>query len=86
MSRSLVEDPSGVRAVEARDAVEQRALPGAVGPDDADDLPLAHRERDVVVGEQPAEPLGDALDVQERRGAHFSFHPSLWRSPHTPLG
>jgi hypothetical protein len=75
-----------VGPVEARDAVEERALSGAVRPDDADDLPLAHREGDVVVGEEPAEALGDAADVEERRGAHSFFDPIFWRSPQTPWG
>ena len=41
------------RAVEARDAVERAGLPGAVRPDDRDDLALVDRERQAVDGPTP---------------------------------
>ena len=41
-------DPTRVRTEEARDHVEECRLPGAVGPDDADDLPVTGMEGDVI--------------------------------------
>src|SRR6266702_690667 len=61
---------SGARTVKAGDATEERALPGAVRPDDAHDLPLGDREGDVLVGDDPREALGHPADLEER-GAHL---------------
>src|SRR4029077_18644786 len=58
-----------VGLVEARDQVEERRLAGAVGPDQADDLALAHVERDVVDRDDPAEPSRHVLDREQGHGA-----------------
>ena len=56
------------RLVEAGDAIEHRGLAGAVGPDQRGDVAAAHRERDVVDGEQPTEAHGQVLDLEQGRG------------------
>jgi hypothetical protein len=57
-----------VRLVQARDQVEERRLPGPVGPDQAGDLPLGHVQRDVVDRHDPAERLRHVLDREQRHG------------------
>ena len=52
---------------EAVQHVEERGLAGAVGPDDAEDLALAHLEADVRQGLQTDERLRDAAHVEQRR-------------------
>ena len=61
-------DPAGVGAQIAVDAVEQGGLAGAVGPDEADDLPLVHPQGRPVEGGDPGEALGDGLGLEQ--GAH----------------
>ena len=53
-----VPDAAGVGRVEARDHVERGGLPGAVGTDDADDLPLADRQAHVPGGLHTSEADG----------------------------
>ena len=53
--------------VEARDDVEGGRLAGAVGADQAGDLALLHRERDVVEGDDAAEAARDVAELEERR-------------------
>ena len=53
-----------------RQQVEKGGLAGTVGADDADDLALAHRQRDVVDGAQAKKMLAHLGDGQEI-GAHF---------------
>ena len=48
--------------------VEEGGLAGAVGADERDDRSARDGEVDVAVGDQPAEPHGDLLGVQERTG------------------
>ena len=48
-------DSAGLVAVEPRQAVEQRGLARAVGPDEAADLAFAHLEADRVEGDDAAE-------------------------------
>ncbi len=59
---ALVGDAALLRMVEAVDAVEHRALAGAVGADDGADLVLAHIEADV----------GQRLHAAERQRLMFS--------------
>jgi hypothetical protein len=54
-----------VGAVKPRDDVEEGGLAGAVRADEAGDRALVLRERDVVEGEDPAEPALHVLDAQE---------------------
>src|SRR5207244_11305322 len=64
---SVVEpDPPVRRLVETRDQVEAGRLPGAVGPDEADDLALLAPERKIVHGPEAAEVLRQALGLEER--------------------
>ena len=56
------------RLVEAGDAIEHRGLAGAVRPDQRSDVVAAHRERNVVDGEQPTEAHGQVLDLEQGRG------------------
>src|SRR5205814_10505826 len=62
-------DAALVRVQRSADAVEQRGLAGAVGPDQADDLAGVDRERDVVIGHESAEALRALLDEWQRRHA-----------------
>ena len=56
LQRAAVEDDvAGVEPVEARDRVEGRRLPGAVGADQADDRALGDLEGDVVERDDPPE-------------------------------
>src|SRR5207245_10786892 len=70
-----LEDDVAVRRREyAGDRVEQRGLPGAVRPDEREDLAALHIEGDVVDRDEAAEPLGDVVDAQDvvRRGGRRS--------------
>src|SRR5207237_9042137 len=51
-------------------AVEEGGLARAVRSDETHDLALADAEVDPVVRDQPSEPFGESLDLEERRG-HF---------------
>src|SRR5262249_30206592 len=64
---AIERDAPGVRPVDAADAVEQRGLAGAVGPDHAKDLAFAHVEADLVQCGYAAEALGHAVDREQRR-------------------
>ena len=77
---------AGVRALEAGEEVEERRLPGAIGPDDADQLAGRHAERHVPVGSDSAVPLGEPLDLEERRRAHPVRRRPRWASAMTPPG
>ena len=57
------------RLVEAAEAVEQRRLAGAVGPDERADLALLDLERQVGEREDPAELDSHVLDSQESHDA-----------------
>src|SRR5207253_1758393 len=59
---------AAVRLVQASDQVEQGGLPGAVRPDDADDLAGLDGDVELADGRQPTEGLGEAVDLQQ--GAH----------------
>src|SRR6185369_11302967 len=75
-------DVSLVGMVEAADAVEQRGLARAVGPDDGGDLTARDREADTVEGQERTEPDTDAVDLQQRSGRRR--HRAL-TSPETTL-
>ena len=64
--------------VEAGDAVEHGGLAGAVRSDQRGDLAPLGRERQVVDGDDAAEPHGQAIDGQDAIAAHP--WPSLTRS------
>ena len=48
--RPAIGDPPGVDAVDAGDALQQRALAAAVAPDDPEEFALGDLERDVLDG------------------------------------
>ena len=84
-------------AGEASDQVEQRRLAGAVGADDAHQLPRAHREGDRAVGHDAAEALcepetcsREAHAADSRRApapaATVRRRPSCRARPITPAG
>src|SRR5262249_30110377 len=56
------------RLVEAGQAIEHRGFAGTVGADDRGDLPVGGGKRDVVDGDQPAEPHAEMIDLEQRRG------------------
>ena len=61
----LVADRAGIDRVVADDGIEQRRLAGAVRPDQAGDGATRDRHRNVAVGDDAAERLGDALDLDD---------------------
>src|SRR5205823_8138314 len=71
-------------------AVEQRGLPGAVGPDQRRDPAGRNLKRDVVDGEQATEALDDGVGFEERHSwlassSTFSANSLGTRSGPAPL-
>ncbi|KAG1437548.1 hypothetical protein G6F57_020203 [Rhizopus arrhizus] len=66
---SVEADRTGGGFVVADQAVEQRALAGAVGADDGDDFARRHRQRNILVRNQAAKALGQVINVQQSHGA-----------------
>ena len=52
--------------------VEEGRLARAVRSDEADDLRRSHGDVDPIVGQEPAEPLGQSLDLEQRLRGHGS--------------
>src|SRR3989304_5135504 len=59
---------TGVLALEAGDDAEKGRLPAAAGAEEADELALADPERHALEGDDVAEFLGDAVELDGRRG------------------
>ncbi len=57
---------AAIGSVLTEDAVEQRRLPAAIGPDDPEDLPALDLERHVVDRPDAAERLGDVANPDHR--------------------
>ena len=74
---ALERDPAGVGVVEPADHVEQRGLARPVGPDDGEDLALAHVEAHAVDRLHAAEGLGDLADLELRAHGGPSRQPPL---------
>ena len=64
-------DLAGIRPVEPRDQVEERRLAGAVRSDQAGDLTVLDAERDVVHGDDAAEPPRHALNREQGHRAYL---------------
>ena len=79
----LEQDVAAVRPVDAGDQVEERRLPRAVRPDDADDLALVDVDVEVDDDGETAEVERDLLDLEELLG-HQTI--STLRSPSRPFG
>ena len=62
---ALEEDVALVRGVEAAEAIEKGGLAGAVGADQADDLPLVDVEGDAVESDDAAETQAHAVDPEK---------------------
>ena len=60
----LEEDLARGRRIDPRDQVEDRALAGAVGPDDREDLAFLHRKTDGIDRFQAAEMQGQVLGAK----------------------
>jgi len=75
-------DASFVGMNNAGDQVEQRRLPRAVWSDDECDRGLFDGERDVTHRAQPAEPLADVIDFQQRH--HLVLTDTFASSPARP--
>jgi hypothetical protein len=71
-------DLAGLGVVDPGDAVEQRRFAGTVGPDDGEQGPFGHSERDIVQRHQAGKGQGDTVDAQERL-AHHDSHRFLRR-------
>ena len=75
-----VDVPSGIQAqdrdgaaigrAQTLDALHRRGLAGAVRPDQPEDFPRLHVERDLVHGDGPAVRLPDGGNVNDRLGRH----------------
>ena len=63
---ALEENAAGVGAVEPRDEIEERRLPGPVRSDQPDDLALLQLEGDVGESDDPAEPPCDVFNREKR--------------------
>src|SRR5881296_3011028 len=74
---ALEEQVALIGRVEPAHAVEQRGLAGAVGTDEADDLPVGHVEGDAVQRHDASESHGDVTNGEERCGCE---------RPHCPPG
>ena len=96
--RVVVEiDRPCVRPDDAGDAVEERGLARAVGPDEAEDLAAVQVQRHAIESDDAAKPHGQVAHA-EHRHATFTLRPPtapaadracrtrLRRSPHTPSG
>jgi hypothetical protein len=57
---------SGISVLQARDDAQQRRLAGAARAEEGEELAGLDRERDVVSGDRPAEPLADAAQLEDR--------------------
>jgi hypothetical protein len=63
---ALERDPPVAERVEARQAIEERRLAGAVRADEADDVAARDRERHPVEGDDAAETDRHVLDLEQR--------------------
>src|SRR3984957_9124997 len=81
-------DAAGVRREDAVDQVEQGRLAGAVRPDQAEDLALAHLEREVAHGLQAAEALAHLGEREDRRHSSTRWlrGKRVWMKPIRPEG
>jgi hypothetical protein len=62
---ALHQDVAAGRLVEPRQAVEQRGLAGAVGPDQPEDLALVHVERHAIQRDDAAEHDADVANREQ---------------------
>ena len=76
-------DRAGVGRDEARQHVEERGLPRAVGADEPDDLARVDGEGDRVEGHDAAEVLPDSVDHESGR-THVDLGPLRWDGPDGP--
>src|SRR5436309_1034019 len=84
-SRGLAADAPGVVAQGARDAVHERALARAVGPDEAEALAVRDREVHAIERREATEALRDAAGREQRLAhARRRFQASI--QPMMPLG
>src|SRR5512141_3131291 len=74
-------DRAALRLVDARDAVEDRGLPGAVGADDRVDAPLLHVDRDSVDRLHPSEGEVDVVDPKQRHRGSKGGYPLMYGKP-----
>ncbi len=65
--RAEERDRAAARAEQAEEHADERRLPRAVSPDEADDLTATHREGDAVNGDEGAEARGDVDRGRELR-------------------
>ena len=65
---ALKNDAPRVGAQDLGDQAQKGGLPGAVGPDQPDDLVAGKLEAHAVDGGEAAEALGEAVDAEKRRG------------------
>src|SRR5512140_1247222 len=78
-------DRPALRLVDARDAVEDRGLPGSVGADDRVDAPLLHVDRNPVDRFHPSEGEVDVVDPKERHKVSMSGYLLIHGKPRANL-
>jgi hypothetical protein len=59
------QDVARARLIESREAIEERGLAGAVGPDQTEDLALMHVERHAIQGDDAAEHDADVANRKQ---------------------
>src|SRR5512141_27679 len=74
-------DRAALWRVAARDAGEDRGLPGAVGDDDRVDAPLLHVDRDPVDRLHPSEGEVDVVDPKQRHRGSKGGYPLMYGKP-----
>ena len=85
---ALESDHAPRRRVIAGDAIEERGLAGAVGPDQSQHHAFIHAERNVGVGRETTEELTHMLKFEDRHHATSAFFclKSCFKYPSTPSG
>src|SRR5690348_8816024 len=78
---------AGIVAQRAAEAIDQRALAGAVGADQPEPRPRVHLEIDGIERREAAEALREVLDLKERRRHRRALRRvSILSSPTMPFG
>src|SRR5579859_3013859 len=83
---AVQEHGAAVRPQGADDAAEQGCFAGAVGSDQADDLPVEHIHRHVAYGHESTKTAGHTIDPEERRGRRAHRRATRRMRPSRPPG
>src|SRR6185295_8549469 len=81
---AVEKDIAAAALIQARQAIEERGLARAVGPDEADDAAGRHVEGDIVERDDAAKANADVLHAQQRASNTRSDRPSSIRKRFSP--